>query len=73
VSDREPEPSTKQLKAIQAARETSEHEALKESGTEGEARQHERRADKAAYLRDKLAERERSEREAEENDSGKTG
>ena len=73
MSDREPEPSTKQLKAIQAARETSEHEALKESGTEGEARQHERRADKAAYLRDKLAERERSEREAEENDSGKTG
>ncbi len=73
MSDREPEPSTKQLKAIQAARETSEHEALKESGTEGEARQHERRADKAAYLRDKLAERERSEREAAENDSGKTG
>ena len=73
MSDREPEPSTKQLKAIQAARETSEHEALKDSDTEGEARQHERRADKAAYLRDKLAERERSEREADEADSGKTG
>ncbi len=69
MNDREPEPSTKQLKAIQAARETSEHEALKESGTEGEARQHERRADKAAYLREKLEERAAAEREASSKDS----
>jgi hypothetical protein len=36
----------------------------REAGEPAEARAHERRADKAAYLRDKLAEAEQADREA---------
>jgi hypothetical protein len=48
----------------QAARETREHELLKSSDLSDEADQHARRRDKAAYLKEKLAERERAERES---------
>jgi hypothetical protein len=40
-----------------------EREQAQEASTEEEAEQHARRADKAAYLREKLAERAESERE----------
>jgi len=52
---------THELRAEQEERETREHELLKESELTDEADQHERRRDKAAYLKEKLAERERAE------------
>jgi hypothetical protein len=55
---------THELLGEQAARETREHELLKHSELSDEADQHARRRDKAAYLKEKLAERERAEREA---------
>lgn len=59
-SDKE---ETHELRAEQEARETREHELLEESELTDEAAQHERRRDKAAYLKEKLAERERAEAE----------
>jgi hypothetical protein len=56
------EPDTEQLRAEQLAREL-------ETPLEEETVQHERRADKAHYLREKLEERAHSEREAAEADS----
>jgi hypothetical protein len=47
----------------QSERKTEEREAIPQSLTPDEEDQHRRRADKAAYLEEKLAERERSERE----------
>lgn len=55
---------TQALRAKQEERETREHELLAESKQPDEADQHERRRDKAAYLKQKLAERERAESEA---------
>ena len=62
------EQTTEELKRVQHERTTDEHRAVGESVTEDEAHQHERRADKAAYLERKLAERERSERRARGKD-----
>lgn len=62
------EPSTGELRRLQQERTTDEHQAIETSATEDEAHQHERRADKAAYLAEKLAERERSERRAERSE-----
>ncbi len=50
------------LKRQQDSKAHSEERFARESDTPAEERQHQRRADKAAYLRDKLAEAERSER-----------
>jgi len=50
------------LKERQQGRARAEERFARESETRSEERAHERRADKAAYLRDKLAEAERSER-----------
>lgn len=58
----EEKPETRELRTVQAQRETSEVEMVKESTTPDEAAQHERRADKAAYLREKLEQRAESER-----------
>jgi hypothetical protein len=57
------EPTTEELRRVQQDRATEEHEAIPNSLTTGEERQHKRRAAKSAYLERKLAERERSERE----------
>ena len=54
---------TAELRSKQAERETREHQLLADSERPDEADQHERRRDKAAYLKEKLAERERAERE----------
>jgi hypothetical protein len=59
------EPTTGELRRLQQETATDEHLAIDQSATVDEAHQHERRADKAAYLAEKLAERERSERRAE--------
>jgi hypothetical protein len=50
------------LKRRQDGRAEAEERFARESDTPAEERAHERRADKAAYLADKLAEAERSER-----------
>ena len=57
-------PTTQQLRAIQRDREATERESGKEAPTEEVERTHERRADKAAYLEEKLAEAQRSEEES---------
>ena len=58
---------THQLKREQEERETREHKLLEGSDLTDEADQHERRRDKAAYLKEKLAERERAEADADES------
>ena len=58
------EERTEELHFEQLKRESEELEKLKEAELEQEARQAERRASKSAYLREKLEERARSEREA---------
>ena len=50
------DPPTEELKAIQAERESTEREQAREADTPAEEQAHERRAEKAAYLREKLAE-----------------
>jgi hypothetical protein len=57
------EPTTEELRQAQHERATEEHEAVDSSMTPDEAHQHQRRADKSAYLERMLAERERSERD----------
>ena len=54
---------THELRRAQAERETAEQRQLEGSELPEEAAQHERRRDKAEYLKEKLAERERAERE----------
>jgi hypothetical protein len=56
------EPTTEELRQAQHERTTEEHEAIDASVTPDEAHQHERRADKSAYLERMLAKRARSER-----------
>ena len=62
--DREDEEqTTRELRIEQADREREEQRRLEESGLPAEAKQHEWRAEKAAYLKEKPAERGRAERE----------
>jgi hypothetical protein len=55
---------TAELKEHQRDQELLEREQLSEAQTDAEVERHRRRADKARYLREKLEEREQSEREA---------
>jgi len=57
---------TEELKIVQADREATEREAAKSAIDEEEVAQHQRRADKARYLREKLEEREESERQLDD-------
>ncbi len=59
------DPSTEELRIDQAAREEREREAAERAEDDQEAAQHDRRAEKSAYLRSKLEERERAERESD--------
>jgi hypothetical protein len=61
-SERPEEATTRELKLEQEARERDEHRRVEASELPGEAKQHERREEKAAYLKRKLAEREEAER-----------
>jgi hypothetical protein len=56
------DPTTKELRREQLERERAERERAERAVDEEETEQHERRADKAGYLREKLEERARSER-----------
>jgi hypothetical protein len=60
------EPNTKELKAAQIQREAEEQELARSAPAEEEVAQHERRADKARYLREKLEQRAASERERQD-------
>ena len=51
----------------QAEREAAERAMASDDPTEAGTAQHDRRADKAAYLKEKLAERAESEREADDD------
>ena len=61
-------PETRELRIKQEKRETAEFEAVKQSDLDDEKAQHARRADKAAYLREKLEERAESERKLDEEE-----
>ena len=56
------EPITEELKQAQRERERAERRRAESVSDEDDAAQHERRADKAKYLADKLEERAESER-----------
>ncbi len=56
------DPATEQLRAVQAHREVEERERAEEAPTDTEQLAAVRRADKAAYLKDKLDEQAESER-----------
>lgn len=58
------DPKTDELRVEQVQREVAERRHAEESGEPAETRAHERRADRHAYLRDKLRERAESEEEA---------
>jgi hypothetical protein len=62
------EPDTEQLRIEQLKRELEERRSADDAPVEEETAQHERRADKARYLREKLAERAESEEEARRED-----
>jgi hypothetical protein len=52
-----PDPETEELSTEQVQREAIEREQAREAELRAEKRTHARRADKAAYLREKLDER----------------
>lgn len=60
--------TTEELKIRQLRRELEERERARDADTEEGTGSHERRADKAEYLRKKLEEREQAERKAEVED-----
>jgi hypothetical protein len=55
------DPETRELRLEQVERERAEREQADDADLPKEERQHERRAEKHAYLRDKLEERARAE------------
>jgi hypothetical protein len=59
----EEDPTTAELRAQQAEREADERSEADAAASEEDTAQHERRADKAAYLRKKLEERADAERD----------
>ena len=63
-----PDPETQELHTDQLEREAIERERARVADLRAEAHTHERRADKAAYLREKLDERAASEDAAERED-----
>jgi hypothetical protein len=57
------EPETKEMRIEQDVRERTEREQARDADLPTEEHTHERRAEKHAYLREKLSERARSEEE----------
>ena len=62
------DPTTQELRLKQLRREAEEREAAGEGITPDDTEQHERRADKAEYLRSKLEQRAESERAEADTD-----
>jgi len=65
MADKDDEPTTEELRAVQVSRESRERDAAEHADSDEETAQHDRRAEKSAYLREKLEEREEAERRAE--------
>jgi hypothetical protein len=61
------DPTTEKLRLRQLAQESAEREELAQAESEADADAHLRRADKASYLREKLEQQQRADREAEED------
>jgi hypothetical protein len=61
------EPITREMRIQQARREAGQRREAEDAPTENGVEKHERRAERAAYLREKLEERARSERETRED------
>jgi hypothetical protein len=61
----EEDPTTRELRERQAEREAVEREDADSADTDEGTAQHERRADKAEYLKEKLEERSDAEREGD--------
>lgn len=66
----EEEPTTGELRVEQVRRELEERERADQAAEQERREAHGRRADKAAYLKQKLAEREEAERKAAADDEG---
>ena len=62
------EPTTEELQQVQRERTTEEHDAVDASATPDEEHQHQRRAEKSAYLERMLAERRRAEQRDRDRD-----
>jgi hypothetical protein len=60
------DPETEELRVEQLQRAREEHDRAREAGQPAEERAHERRAERAAYLREKLDERAESEERVDE-------
>jgi hypothetical protein len=58
----DPDPNTERLRAVFAERAEDEAEAAEEAEQPAEERTHARRADKAAYLKEKLREQSEADR-----------
>jgi hypothetical protein len=63
-----PDPTTESLRLDQIERARQEKARAEAAGEQAEEKAHERRADKASYLREKLAERAKAEDEAAAED-----
>ena len=61
----EEDPTTQELRVAQERREDAERERAKRASTDEAAVAHARRAEKTAYLRERLEERARAEEESE--------
>jgi hypothetical protein len=59
------EPTTEELRLRQAQEERAELLELARAQSDAEAKTHERRADKAGYLREKLEEQQQADRRAD--------
>ena len=59
-----PDPKTEEMQVEQIRREAEERDQADDATERAEQRTHERRADRAAYLKEKLDERARSEDES---------
>jgi hypothetical protein len=64
------DPETQELQLEEVRRELAERKQARDSDLPGDERTHEARADKHAYLREKLAERAGSEEEVDSEQDG---
>ena len=64
-----PDPTTEGMRLEQIEKAREEHKRAREAAEEAEEHAHDRRAERADYLREKLAERARAEDEAAARDA----
>lgn len=66
----EEDPTTQELRVDQVRREAAERERAEQAPTEDAAEQHARRAERNAFLRERLEQRAEAERQAARKDAG---